>query len=250
MADKEPWLGSIIKYLAIPLVAIAAIWFLIQQLFGTSKAIETISQSIAEGWDAYAQAFEEFTSPDSEGGTAITPTEQAALDDILNLINQGQQGMENAILDPNKVLMYAITIGGVVTGIYVTVSQLRGALGDRRKAYLDSIRAAWLAPNNYEMTYMATPESLTMAIHMDVIADLADRGLMTEASNAYNALQTVYFAETLPQMQASYNALYNLLPSLTGVQLAMAQMMMAQYSSYLTYYVNIIPPILWMPIPI
>ena len=249
MPEGEHWLGPVLKYLVLPVAAIGILWYLVSSILFGDKAKQQAADIIAKLMSLYQQEYEDF----SADGT-IDATEAGILNAKLETMKPPIEAISNSILDPSRVLIESIAFVAMVSLSFATLWKLLKGdfkLGSKAKAFYDqwSSKIGKIEPSaESQIMLYGTAEELTMVSKLMTIYDLVDQGQTILASNLYQAEQSYYFVNVLPQMQASYNVLAAQLPYLMGVQLAFAQMMMTQYSIYLTYFVAIKQPIfIWMP---
>ena len=249
MPEGEHWLGPVLKYLVLPVAAIGILWYLVSSIFFGDKARQQAAEIVAQMMMEYDKEYEAFIAD----GT-IDSTEAGILTAKIDLMKPLIEALSNSILDPNRIITETILNVLLIGGSFLTLWKLlKGEfkLGSKAKAFYDSwtSKIGQIEPSaESQIMLYGTAEELTMVTKLMTIYDLVDQGQTTLASNLYQAEQSYYFVNVLPQMQISYNVLAAQLPNLIGVQLAFAQMMMTQYSLYLTYFVTITPPMfIWMP---
>ena len=249
MPEGEHWLGPVLKYLVLPVAAIGILWYLVSSIFLGDKARQDAADIVAKLMLLYEKEYDDFTADGSPDAT-----ESAILLAKLEAMKPPIEAVANSVFDPNRVIIEtAKFVTLVAVGYAILRAALKGEfkLGSKAKAFYDQWKSKIgqidLSAESQIMLY-GTAEELTMVTKLMAIYHLADQGQTILASNLYQAEQSYYFANVLPQMQISYNVLAAQLPNLIGVQLAFAQMMMTQYSLYLTYFVTITPPMfIWVP---
>jgi len=254
MADDEgySWLGPILKYVVLPLVGIGLIWYVVQRFFLGGDPFADAKKQLADMMDDYEMEYRGFLENDGtidQNEKEILLAKQETMEIIV-------QGTANAIPNVNEVI---IKIAALIIGALVLTSIYKGG-GAKLRAFFEELfrrqgrAASEIDPNvpsgsTWDVTVsFATAEELAMISRMAGIMTLADQGQIALASNALMAEQANYVSQVVPSMQMHVNYLQVLIPTLQGVQLAMAQYSLAQYMYYLTYYALSPPPLLtWMP---
>lgn len=247
MAEKENILAPILKYLVLPVVAIGLVWMLVTNLFKSGgDARKAIVDVIGAIWAEYNREFDIFYAD----GRTPTPAEQDILQTKLGFLEPPLMALENTVTNWGNV---AVELAPIIIAALFVYAALRGHfqlgtnLGKLKDAISSTSGQADPAANNFTITY-STVEEVSMIIRLSTIMELADAGRVAEASVLLTSEQNAYFANILPQMQSSYNAINAMLPTLTGNTLLMAQYLMTQYSYYIQFYSATLPPI-WTYLP-
>lgn len=250
MAEQEPWYGGVVKSVVLPFVlvggALVGLWFLLKSFI--LNPFEQAGQALGKLIDQYDREYEGFMEND---GT-IDSNEKAILEAKMELMRPLTEGLANAIPSVERIILELVIVVGA---IYVTVRALKGDFKILKR--VGGLWDVWYGKAGKpdpgagnQVASFITAEELALMGRLSGIMTLADLGFTGLASTALTAEQSGYFANVLPQMQASYNLLSLQLPYLTGMQLAFAQYMMAQYNMYITYYATTLPPLFMMLPPI
>lgn len=178
-----------------------------------------------------------------ENDGVIDSNEQAILDQKEQWIDDALAALNKSINDP--------TLTTVATALAVSL-----AIGGLSVVYL--LAKNWInhwgksnPETNNTYTYaMITGTELAMFSRLLAISDIANVGNVTLASQAFTATQTHYFSASVPSFQTQYTTLINQIPTLTGVNLAFAQMQIMQFSMYLQFYQITLPPLITFMPPI
>ena len=252
MADDEGygWMWPVFKIGAV-LAGIGMIWYFLNRLFGGGDGAARDAQVIiADVWAEYDTEFKLFW----EKGY-LTPEEADILKAKLNLLEAPIKKFADSIPNVNEI---AIKLGSLIIGLIFLyeVGKHAGVIGAQLRKFWDNIKGVQEGSigqpvSGFDVSWnYATKEELGQLFRLSAIMDIADAGNIALASNMLAVENTLYFSSMLPQFQASYFTLQAQLPLLSGMQLAMAQYMMATYQVYLTVYVATLPPMFLLPPPI
>jgi hypothetical protein len=221
--QPAPWWGNLILYAG---VVIGVVWL-----------IGTVISSILQGplntykamWDTqFTELITKIDAYTKEDGGNLTPAHQTAIDEEVKVLDLTYKGMADAAGALYNLLAW--TAGEIIAacaavGItYVIVN-----------AWLKKAAGQW--GTSHGATYIAL---------MSMADNLAVAGQTTEATALATSAQTMFTSLDLPYMESTITALQAELPTLTGVELLVAQQTIAA----LTVEITAIPIILATPLPI
>lgn len=209
---------------------------------GQSEAIKETSVTLTYLIKEYENEAKEFLENDG----VIDASEQGVLDTKKSWIKDLIDMLGKAMADPTKI---AVAITAVIA-LFVMLYKGGPRVINYLKNWGSNLGKADPNTGN-EYTYsFNTAIELAMFGRIAAILSIADAGNITLASNALTAEINNYFNNVLPQMQSQYNLLLAQIPNLTGVQLALAQIQIMQFSYYLQFYSTpTLPPPLFTLMP-
>jgi len=249
--SEQHWYSGVVGTLILPLAAISIVAFIvINYLFPTAnKAIDALAQAIKDVWVEYDKEYKEFMAKGS-----LTQGEEEILKAKIDLVKGPMQKLADAANGPYD-LMYSLGLALIAAIALVEIAKHSGEIATNWKKFIDSIRntdnqGAVLSPNDLGMWTYSTPEELGAMFRLSSIMEIADSGNVALASQALSAEQATWASVTIPQMSISAQNLISQMPLFQGMQLVLAQQLLATYNMYLQIYAFTPPPLFWLPPPI
>ena len=205
--------------------AIYIVYYAVTNVFGAG--VSAYKQLYQQQWNALMQKMANYVKANGASSTGFTATQQQAITQEENILQQTQQGLSAAANGLTNSLMW--TIIGVATAAVIGASAVAIL-----KNYWQT-KNGGAAATTYGYTYSVTR----------VIADeLEQMGNSTQAANVISSAQQMFQSTDQPAMMEQITSLQTSLATLTGVELLAAQQMI----SLLSVDIEAIPDILVTPI--
>jgi len=218
-----PWWAKLVLYGGIAAGGIAVIYYLVSNIF--LGGVNAYKDMWKQQYDALITKMANYTKLNPDG---FTPTQQQNIAEEEKVLQLTTQGLANASQSLQNTLLYMVGIivaGCTAVGIsYIAITK-------------------WL---NKAKGQPMTAHGAGYISIMGLADDLAAKGYPLQATRLVASAQTMFQSTDLPFMQQTINSLNSQIPSLTGVQLLVAQQMV----STLTMEISVIPIWLATPLPI
>jgi hypothetical protein len=200
-------------------------YYAVVNVFGAG--VSAYTKLYQQQWNALMQKMANYVKQNGTSSTGFTASQQQAITQEENILQQTQQGLSAAVNGIDNALMW--TIIGVATAAVIGASAVAIL-----KNYWQT-RNGGSAATTYGYTYSVTR----------VIADqLEQMGYPTESANLVSSAQDMFQNVDQPSMNEQIASLQTSLATLTGVELLAAEQMI----TLLTADIAIIPDILVTPI--
>lgn len=254
---KYKWAGTIVKYVVLPIAAIAIIWYAIQQVFGNwgGQQTKATSEAISQVWTEYDKEYKDFMVKGY-----LTQAEEDTLNAKLGLIKVPIEKLADSVPNVNEMV---ISLGIAIIGAITIYEALRhaGDIATNWKKFADAIRNkasaggiggdnGWPSAGPLDAWTYSTPEELGTMFKISSNMEIADAGNVALASQAMTALSSSWATSIIPQMNTNAAVLAAQIPLLQGMQLALAQDLLATYQMYIQAFAVNLPPIFDLPPPI
>lgn len=246
--SEQHWYSGVVGTLILPLAAIGIVAFIIMNYIfpNANKAIDELAKAIEQVWTEYDKEYKEFMAKGS-----LTQGEEEILQAKLDLVKGPMQKLADTAAGATD-LVYKLGLAVIAAvGIYEVVRHA-GDIATNWKKFVNALRdpknqGAVLAPNNVGKWTYSTPEELGAMFRLSSIMEIADSGNVALASQALSAEQATWASVTIPQMSISAQNLISQMPLFQGMQLVLAQQLLATYNMYLQIYAVTPPPLFWLP---
>ena len=214
--------------------AVAGILVVGNVVYGTLTApINTYKDLLNKQYSDFLKKIDGYTKSSPSGFTAA---QQQSIGYETTIMNQTAQGLANTsksltdlgAMAINDFYTLAIALGGTFIGLYATAKYVIPALKSRLGAPISTASGS----NNAIIT---------------VFADyFAANGYPVQATNIMASGREIFATYDQPVMQQSINSLNAILPTLSGVELYLAQLQIESF----TMEMAIIPQWLALPLPL
>jgi len=205
--------------------ALVIVYYTVTNVFGAG--VSAYKQLYQQQWNALMQKMANYVKQNGANQTGFTATQQQAITQEENILQQTQQGLSAAANGLTNSLMWTI--------IGVSTAAIIGAFATKTINNYWKSRNGGKAASTYGYTYTVTR----------VIADeLSEMGYRTQAANVVSTAQQMFQNTDQPAMMEQITSLQTSLATLTGVELLAAQQMI----SLLSIDIEAIPEILVTPI--
>lgn len=221
--DEMPEWAKILLYIGLPVSALAIVGYIVYGWL--TSGVNAYKDMWTQQYNALVNKMAEYQKSNPEG---FTPAQQQNIAEEEKVLQMTSQGLANSVggLYNTLVWMTTIIVGGLVAvGIGTAIVN----------KWLNKTKGQWNTAHG--ASYIAI---------MSMADDLALRGFPLQATNLVASAQTMYQTLDLPYMQSTIQQLTDSLAYLTGVQLLVAQQMIATLNLEIAY----IPFWLATPLPL
>lgn len=223
LSEKTPWWAKLVLYGGIATGALVIVYFTLRSIF--LGGIDAYKDMWSKQYNELIRKMAGYTQSNPDGFTTAQQQNIAEEEKVLQLTTQGLAEASNGLYN-TLIWMTAIVVGGLVAvGVGSAIVN----------KWVNKTKGQW-----------NTASAVPYIAIMSFADDLATRGYPTQATNLVASAQTMFQTFDMPFMQSTIQTLQNSLPQLTGIQLLVAQQMIAVLNVEL---INI-PIWLTTPLPI
>jgi hypothetical protein len=248
MSEKGSWLGTITKYVILPVGVLGVGYLLLSNWLTGEKALDNLRKTMEKVLADYMVEYEDFYQKGY-----LTAEEESVLEAKLKIIENASGDIGKAIANPTEIATtIAAIVGGAIFGAYVlkngkVVGQSFRDFYSKLKGNTEASLKAQTGVPGVQYTYFNSQE-LAILARLSSACYMADIGSISTASQMLTGTQAAYNSVFLPQMQTAFNVFSAQLPILSGMQLALVQYQMAELTVFTQLYAFTRPPVFALPV--
>lgn len=202
-SKKDDWSKYLLPITVIGAGAVA-VYYIITNIF--NAGVDAYKDMWKQQYDALIKKMDAYQKSNPEG---FTTAQQQNIDEEEKVLQLTTQGLANAA----NALYNTLTWLGVIAGASIVALGIGKAIVDK---WFNKTKGQW-----------GTAHGPSYIAIMSMADDLAIRGYPLQATNLVSSAQTMFQTLDLPFMQQTVTTLQSQLPTLVGIQLLVAQQMIA-----------------------